>query len=43
MGDNRDNASDSRYWGFVPEDYFIGRAFLIWYSRDPDRAGGRLH
>ena len=40
MGDNRDNASDSRYWGFVPEEDFVGRAFLVWFStRDSDRAG----
>lgn len=39
MGDNRDNASDSRYWGFVPEHDFIGRALLIWYSPNPERAG----
>jgi len=40
MGDNRDNASDSRYWGFVPEDNFLGRVFLVWYSeQQPDRGG----
>jgi signal peptidase I len=39
MGDNRDNTNDSRYWGFVPEDDFIGRAFLVWSARDPVRAG----
>jgi signal peptidase I len=40
MGDNRDNSNDSRYWGFVPKDHFVGRTFLIWRSaRDPTRAG----
>lgn len=31
MGDNRGNSQDSRYWGILPEDRFIGRAvFLFW-------------
>jgi signal peptidase I len=29
MGDNRDQSSDSRYWGFVPDDHIKGRAFLV--------------
>jgi signal peptidase I len=30
MGDNRDNSSDSRYWGFIPRDNIIGKPFLIY-------------
>jgi signal peptidase I len=39
MGDNRDDSSDSRYWGFVPRANIIGRPLLIYWSiSDPEEA-----
>lgn len=41
LGDNRDDSSDSRSWGFVPTSHLVGKAVLIYFSWDPDQGSPR--
>ena len=38
LGDNRENSEDSRYWGFVPRSYVIGKPLFVYWSYDAPTA-----
>jgi signal peptidase I len=35
LGDNRDHSYDSRYYGFIPFGYVVGRPTFVYYSHNP--------
>ncbi len=46
LGDNRDNSEDSRYWGFVPRSYVVGKPLFVYWSYDAptaDLEGWSMH
>lgn len=34
-GDQVEGSQDSRYWGLLPEEYIVGKAWIIRESTDP--------
>jgi signal peptidase I len=38
LGDHRDNSADGRVFGFVPRDFIVGKAFMVYWP--PKRFGG---
>lgn len=40
LGDNRSNSLDSRYFGYIPEEWIIGKPFIIYWSQLPSQYNG---
>lgn len=37
LGDNRNRSLDSRYWGFLPQNLILGKAWILYWSWDPSK------
>ncbi|MFH0989045.1 MAG: signal peptidase I [bacterium] len=42
LGDNRGNSLDSRFWGFIPDNYLLGEALVVYWSWDPFATGNSI-
>jgi signal peptidase I len=40
LGDNRKNSIDSRYFGYIPQEWILGKAFMVYWSQIPIQSSG---